>query len=85
MFSSSAIAIVNAFFDSHVDYRDSDKMRVKFAQDALQYCRFAYFKAEGDNHRVCILVVSVLSLTITSEIPRPLLGPICRPNVRRAF
>jgi hypothetical protein len=51
---SSAIAIVNAFFEAHDDYRDSDAMRQDFAQHSLEFLRFAYRKANGNDKRVSL-------------------------------
>ena len=53
-FGSAAIAIVNAFFDDHVDYRDSDDMRQEFAPHMLDHSRFAYRHAHGNDPNVSL-------------------------------
>jgi hypothetical protein len=55
-FGSSAIAILNAFFDTHDRYRDSDEMRQTFAKHALNKFRFIYRRAKGENSKVQLLV-----------------------------
>ncbi|KAI0245668.1 hypothetical protein BJV78DRAFT_1287355 [Lactifluus subvellereus] len=46
---SSAIAIINAFFDDHNNYRDDDAMQQEFAQHSLKLFRFTYRKAKGND------------------------------------
>lgn len=87
VFGSSAIAIVNAFFDSHLDYRDSNKMCVKFAMDALDNYKFIYFSANGTNHNVCRfrVIKQTIANNFPTEIQGPLLGPIGHPNICLTF
>ena len=53
-FSSAAIAIVNAFFDDHLDYSDSNDMRQEFATHMLNHLRFAYHQAQGNDPKVIL-------------------------------
>ena len=52
VFGSCAIVILNAFFEDHDQYRDSDNMRQEFARHSLDLLRFSYRKAKGNDRRV---------------------------------
>lgn len=52
---SSAMAIVNAFFNATDEYRNSDKMRQEFADASLDQFRFIYRSAKGKDRRVSTL------------------------------
>ncbi|KAH8979504.1 hypothetical protein EDB86DRAFT_2814567 [Lactarius hatsudake] len=48
---SAGIAVLMAFFDSHQDFRDSDKERMKFAKNHLNSLRFLYKDSGHDDKK----------------------------------
>jgi hypothetical protein len=52
-FGSTAIAIVNAFFNHHSTF-DTAKARTDFAVKQIKNLAFLYHKAEGDDKTVCL-------------------------------
>jgi hypothetical protein len=51
---SSAIAIVNSFFESSADHANSNEMRQDFARHQLDLFRFTYRKANGKDKKVTV-------------------------------
>ena len=64
---SSAISVLNAYFDRKENLKDSDEARVETAEYALDKLRFCYKKAESDDEEVSIYYV-LCSFTILNYL-----------------
>jgi hypothetical protein len=63
-FGSSAICIVNAFFESdghEEEMFDTNTARASFSEFMLDKLRFTYSKAAGDDQKVCLSLLEILT------------------------
>ena len=58
-FGSTAIAIVNAFFDNNDNYHDSNDMRQVFATHMLEKLWFVYCQAKGNDAKVIYFLQTI--------------------------
>jgi len=85
-FGSTALAMVNNFFDSDKEGRyDTDERRQEYASAALHGYAFIYSKAEGDDPSVSGVIYFCSKTNGPLEIPRDVPVRFCPASICRAL